>query len=267
MTQYPLNQVQPLILVGILWTVTLGLKHLIFTAWDDRFHNKAFLERIREVLFIDFIVETMREAKRRRKFWAKVEGTATTTTSTHQNPLLKPQSKELRRRARYVYPLQSLLHQDDQVLPSSANPQEVIPAHSWKKLLDHFYRIMLLDEQVLEGLEEEAENYDEELLRAVEDSKRLLAKIKKERKDKTQNSEKALPLPGQEYHHLHHFHFDRRKRRLNQRRDQVYTLDERSGKLATKLFKSLKQPDQLYLDLEEDIMPLFQGITSIDSLF
>jgi hypothetical protein len=262
MQQFPLPLFNRLLGTLGMWAVVLGAKTAIRLHWVDQFHQSAFLDRVREALFLDYVVESIREAKRRKKFWKKVDG----QSGTLHHTFLRPNSKELRRRAKFVITPKSLLENED---VASGNTVEWVPAHVWKRLLDHFYHVVLMDNQVLEELEGDADQYDESLLKALEDTKKILDARKNEKQDKSFIPEKAQQTSlTEEYHHLHHFGFYNGRRRINQRRVQAYTLDERASKLATKLFKSLKRPELPYLDLKEDILPLFQTpISSVSIAF
>ena len=259
MLQYPLSYLNPLIGVLAMWSMVLAGRKVLVLWWTYHFHQNAFLERVRESLFLEYVIETMREAKRRKKFWLRVEeekrgGAPTALTD---DTLLRPQSDELRKRAKYVV-VPNFLKEDDH--NKLAVLQECVNAHQWKRLLDHFYQVTLLDEQILEELEAEVDGYDEDLLKAVEESKRIISKNKANKLDNSHKLDIGRQLDETKYHHLHHYHFDRRHRRLDRRLSFVNAHgDDRSSRLASKLFKTLKRSDCDFLELNRDIMPLFQN--------
>ncbi len=261
-TRHLLISVEPIIAVLTLWIGALGVKRLAMLRLINSFNQSTFLERVREVLFFDFVLEAMQETKRGRKVAQKEE-------SNNSQAMRRPTTADSR-----IFPRTEFLGKEllirwkNLTLPQSylRNPQDPSPtvmpmditAHAWKRLQDHLHVIALQDEQFREEMEEEADmNNDQLLLQHVAISKSRQKKLLEKKKQKMRHLETGL-LQGAMYHHLHRFHHGHKKKKTSQRRSWTFNhSDERAQKLSGKLFKTLKRPVNEYIDIKDDLLPIF----------
>eukprot|EP00158_Paraphelidium_tribonemae_P005212 Partr_v1_DN27227_c2_g1_i1_m38839 putative Mechanosensitive ion channel len=212
--------------LGVLaaWTVILQCERVAVLHLIDRFNMNTFVDRVRELLFLDFMVEVLRERRRQFKLQIKPE----LKTVLQSGAALWNNHEELKRR------FDNLIIPDIYLNSANAGDAETMSYFTWKKLLDHFYRIVLRDEELLEVLA--SDDLDEEGKGA---------------------HEVDLGPPGQYYHHLHEFKFEQRNRKNGRARD-FNTLDDKAARISTKLYNSLRKGDATTLDIDEDIVPIFE---------
>ena len=218
-----------LLLVIVMWSAGLAMKKIGMKYLDNRFNISTFVGRIREMMFTDFVIETMREARRTIKLMRNINvdgspvtengGSAYVRAVWKGNPVLKQKFDNLKIPSIYLNP--------DEV------PQEEdITSYQWKRLLDHLYSTVLQDDMTLE-------TYGREDM---------------------EDGEKGWDIPNlYEYHHLHHFKFAEKLKALHNRRAWVFNFtDEKAVKIGSKLFKILqKDTGDQFLDIKADIMPIF----------
>lgn len=246
----PLNVFDRFLGIFLLWTGVMGLKRVFMFKLVFRFNQASFLERVRESIFIDFIIDTLKFAKRKRK--------NTLSSAKKDETQWQEYNEELLARYRLIEVPEMYTRELTDYTPLSA--QKFLPHHTWKRILDHFYSLLIQDELMLDGLEEEAEQHDDqELMDAVKSRREFLAG------KRTNYSEPARGFPTVsdhlDYHHLHRFTYDAKLRKMTQQRISIYTSeDEKAAKLAGKFFRYFKVPERTNLDVDLDIMPKFVDV-------
>ncbi|KAI3645751.1 hypothetical protein MP228_008679 [Amoeboaphelidium protococcarum] len=287
-TAIPFNYINPVFGVITLWLVSLSLKNVGTKRLVYKFNQSTFQDRVRESIFMDFIVETLREAKRRLKYLRKIQAqdevnrlyrTGGSNASSHgsSTQYRMPISPEILFRVSNLvipYSFKDLLvdEPNQQELSKQLVAQD-LTFHGWKRLLDMFYSVALTDDFVREEVEAEGLRNDDmellDLIRKLHDSN-----------DKIDfhTSKKLAGLGGvhestsmlhraTKYHHLHHFHYQRQQKRKAKRQWYFTANDEKASHLADKFFQQLRHDqDQDYLDVNKDLMPLFSWGNVQDTL-
>lgn len=216
----PFSYVNPVLGVLTLWIVGLAIKRVGSLWLVNQFNRSTYLDRVREDLFMDFIIETLKEAKRRIKFLRRVQeeedakrseqGDAYHAVVQYRVPI---NPELLMRIKRLVIPRSfSELFAEEADLFNQEHPDEVITYHGWKRLLDHFYNVSLEDSMMREDIETAGELHeDEEVLAVVRQAMRRDLTVKRSKsvshddtEDKAKLSKSTDTLAGKEqYHHLH----------------------------------------------------------------
>lgn len=246
---YPLMYITPFLIVLIMWMSVFGFKRYLVSSSMESFNQQTFLERVRESVFREFIIEVMREAKRKHKRRiSSMMGDGTLPAPT------AALSKELQMRMRYLVVPDSLLKSRPEYMTQVEKPG--VSAHSWKRILDHFYAIVLQDDHIRGYLEDETHAFQDETLRQHLTLSREAALKVKKNPIVVHTIRSHATLLEDEYHHLHRFNHDR----LQKQHKKSWTYDnndDKAFKLASKLFKTLGKPDKNYLDVKSDILPIF----------
>ena len=236
------SRVDGTIAVLILWVGVLGLKQAGMLIIMNRFQRSTHMERVRESLFTDYIVETMRAAKRHIKFMQKSSGCDRASILSHYHAV--PLTDDLIVRLQNLEIPRSLRASDPNA--DAVQLGSRVTAYEWKKLLDHFYSAALTDEFLRDEI--------------VEGDETVRLKRTKAQAKFTET------IDHKKFHYLHQFNYQRKHRRMTGKRGTFINLgDEKAHRLSAKLYKLLRPEGEEFLEVQRDIMPLFDWKLISDS--
>lgn len=295
----PLGYVQPVFGVLLLWSMAMGLKQVLMQYWVERFRCSTYVERMRISLLSSFVIEALKEFKRKLKYRKKLQeelhaslpdialspvtsnGGSENDNVLSENVLLgkRPDSKEsqpvvsifsdpsreIKERFRYLSLPTSLMDAAVTVNPkttpdSMAGDGNLISSYLWQCLTEHFTELLQKEEQQLKDIE---------IQKTASIGANATHRNSLESDDYIEH---LIPLKRKKYGiyinkldsstNARHGIFRLKKLRASHRvKTDTKDLDVRSAKLASKLFKLLRSSERKdSLDVDRDVMPVFAPV-------